>query len=329
MQPLRFILQALDPEYGHPAFETMFVVERPQELCVALGIGVEDDPDFERWYRLEPDEVAALTHHFGLAFDPEGRETFLYKWTGSRDVPYLIHTGYELVLMLEGRKQFARMHADFYPPDRHAGEDRFDRFVAHGLFHKEVELEKFDEPLRFKDGRVFEGFRTVYYTRKGEEWRIPAWKLVERASRKSGWNDTLERLEGMLFGYEDWQNDWWIEQFCNRQHRWGTSLVHLAVTSSELAAIENAGYRALPLPNRTLRILSSACEEHEDETRPLMEAFNAVALVRFRVKTRLFLELVNEKQERLHDLPAERVPDLNRLIIDAIEIVSRRKPAAR
>jgi hypothetical protein len=26
MQSRRFILQALDPEYGHPAFETMFVV---------------------------------------------------------------------------------------------------------------------------------------------------------------------------------------------------------------------------------------------------------------------------------------------------------------
>jgi hypothetical protein len=28
---------------------------------------------------------------------------------------------------------------------------------------------------------------------------------------KGGWNDTLERLEGMLYGYEDWQNDWWAD----------------------------------------------------------------------------------------------------------------------
>jgi hypothetical protein len=25
-----------------------------------------------------------------------------------------------------------------------------------------------------------------------------------------GWNETFERLEGMLYGYEDWQIDWWI-----------------------------------------------------------------------------------------------------------------------
>jgi hypothetical protein len=154
MQSRRFILQALDLEYGHPAFETMFVVERPEELRTVLGIDADRDPDFERWYSLEPDEVAAVTQHFGLAFDPEGRETSLYKWTDSREVPYLVHTGYELALMIEGRKQFARMGGDYYPPDRYEGEDRFDGCVAQGLLHKEVELEKFAEPLRRKDGRV-------------------------------------------------------------------------------------------------------------------------------------------------------------------------------
>jgi hypothetical protein len=52
--------------------------------------------------------------------------------------------------------------------------------------------------------------REVCYTRKGEEWRIQAWKLISAASRKSGWNESFERLEGMLFGYEDWQMEWWV-----------------------------------------------------------------------------------------------------------------------
>src|SRR5262245_58018688 len=143
MQSPHFILRARDPEYGHPAFETMFVVERPQELRAVLGIDAERDPDFERLYWLEPAEVAAVTRQFGVTFDAEGRETCLYKWTGSRDdVPYLIHTGFELVLMLEGRKQFARMGGEYYPPDRHWGEDCFDRQVAQGLLHREVELQE-------------------------------------------------------------------------------------------------------------------------------------------------------------------------------------------
>ena len=37
MQPRRFILQALDPEYGHPAFETILIVERPEEVRALLG----------------------------------------------------------------------------------------------------------------------------------------------------------------------------------------------------------------------------------------------------------------------------------------------------
>jgi hypothetical protein len=36
-------------------------------------------------------------------------------------------------------------------------------------------------------------------------------RRTSKASRKSGWNENFERLEGMMFGYEDWQNDWWIE----------------------------------------------------------------------------------------------------------------------
>jgi hypothetical protein len=325
MQPRRFILQALDPEYGHPAFETMLVVERPEELRALLGAAADDDPGLEMSYTLDPADIAAINRHFGLHFDPQGRKTSLYQWTRSREVPYLVHTNYELALMIEGRKQFARMGGDCYPPDRYEGEDRFDRCVAQGLLHKEVELEKFSEPLRLKDGRVFEGLRTVYYTCIGEEWRIPAWKLISKASRKSGWNEDFERLEGMLFGYEDWQNDWWIDDIRKRGLKWGTALLYLAVTESGLAGIEEAGYRALPRLTGSLKLVCSMWEESDDEeSRRLMEVPDAVALVRFRVKVRPFLDLVSEKQASVHELPPDRIKHLNRLIVGDIEIAMRR-----
>jgi len=174
-------------------------------------------------------------------------------------------------------------------------------------------------------------FRTAYYTRRGEEWRIPAWKLISKASGKSGWNDSFERLEGMLFGYEDWQNDWRIEELRKSKQQFGTLLIYLAVTEAELAAIAEAGYRALPPRTSSLKLVSSMSEEpDDDEPRRLMQADGAVALLRFRVKARPFLEdLVTEKQERLHDLPPDRVKDLNRLILDDIEVVVRRGTAAR
>ena len=183
-KPRRFILQAIHPEYGCPAFEAMFEVNRLEELRELLGSAAEEDPDLEYFYTLEPDEVTAINQRFNVGFDSQGRQACLYKWTWSRSVPYLIHTGYELLLMLEGRKQFARMGGE-YPPIQHHYEERFDRYVAQGLLCKEVEIEKFDKPIRSRNGRLLEGIRTAYYTRTGEEWRVPAWRLIEAASRKT------------------------------------------------------------------------------------------------------------------------------------------------
>jgi hypothetical protein len=47
-------------------------------------------------------------------------------------------------------------------------------------------------------------------------------------------------------------------------------------------------------------------------------------LVRFRVKARPFLEeLASDRHARIHELSAERVRDLNRIIVDSIEIALR------
>jgi len=109
MQPRPFILQAFDPEYGHPAFETMFVVERLEELRVLLGTAADEDPELAMVYTLDAGDLDAINRRFGLAFDPGGRVTRLAKWIRNREPPYLVHTGFELVLMIDGRKLFALM----------------------------------------------------------------------------------------------------------------------------------------------------------------------------------------------------------------------------
>jgi len=325
MQSRRFILQAFDPEYGHPAFETMFIVERPEELRTLLGAAADEDLNLVMVYPLDPADVAAINRHFGLSFDPEGRKTSLCNWTGSSEIPYLVHTGYELVLMLDGRKKFARMSTEY--PARHEGEDQFDRYVAQGVLHKEVEVDQFAEAVRLQDGRLLEGFRTAYYTLKGEEWRIPAWKLILKASSKSTWSEDFERLEGMLFGYEDWQSDWWIDDISQRRVLFGSLLVYVAVSASDLAEIEISGYRALPPPKSIAKLFVTASEEPDDEVQQLMIGTEAFALVKFRVKARSFRRLV-DKGGRVHELPPERIKDLNRCIIGDIEIVMSHDAAA-
>jgi hypothetical protein len=212
----RFFLEALDPDYGCSVLEAMFEVADLEDLRAALGSGANDDPEFRGYYPLDANGLANIAERFGVALDPGSREVRLCRWKALRAVPYLVHTNYELFLMINGTKQFAR-ELDLYPPYSHFQEEMFDRFVAEGLLHKEVFVTPFSAHLKLKDGRTYEGEREVCYSRKGQEWRIPAWRLVQSAFQKSHWNDDFERLEGMLFGYEDWQMDWWIAHIRERR----------------------------------------------------------------------------------------------------------------
>ena len=211
----RFILQALDPEHGSPVFEALFRVIDLDKLRALLGSCADNDPDLDGSYKLDASDLVELFKLFGVVFNPGEYETLLCPWHSLREAPYLVHTGYELPLMLEGRKPFSYF-VEEYPPHHHSGEEYFEAYASKGLIQRHVELEPFVAPMRGMGGQMFEGVRIVSYALKGEEWRIPAWKLIRTAAQKSGWNAQFERLEGMLLGYEDWQNDWWIAQFAKR-----------------------------------------------------------------------------------------------------------------
>jgi len=207
--PRRSFLQALDPDYGCAVLEAKFEVADLDGLRAILGLDADEDPELRCDYPLDPDDLIKITKQYGAEFDPGDRQVQLAPWHSLRTVPYLVHTNFELFLLINGTKQFAR-HLEVCPPHQHFQEDLFDRFVSEGLLHKEVFVMPFPAPLKLKDGRIYEGDREVCYTRKGQEWRIPAWRLIRAAFQKSRWNDDFERLLGMLFGYEEWQMDWWI-----------------------------------------------------------------------------------------------------------------------
>jgi len=104
-------------------------------------------------------------------------------------------------------------------------------------------------------------------------------------------------------------------------------LAYVAVNASDLAEIEMSGYRALPRPKSTTKLFVTASEEPDDEVQQLMVGTEAFALVKFRVKARSFRKLV-DKGGRVHELPPERIKDLNRCIIGDIEIAMGRDAAA-
>jgi hypothetical protein len=209
----QFILQAFDRDLWFPVLEVKFEESDLKALQDILGERAADDPELRGQYEPSPEDVIAINTRYLVEFSTKllglrDVSVMLFRMSAhaASNAPYLIHTNYELPLLLDGRKKLANMYYE-YPPINFPGEDRFDRWVAEGRLHKEVEFKPFKAPV---DG--VEGIRTAYYTPLGEEWRIEALKLVQRASAKSGiWNEHFERLEGMLYGYKDWEMDWWID----------------------------------------------------------------------------------------------------------------------
>lgn len=323
--PDDFILEAFDRDRWCPVLQSLFRVRDTAALRAVLGLDADVDPKLERHYLLDDHELTAVVTRFNVAFDAaqlhsKDLDICLFRRRWLSDAPYLVHTGYELPLLIDGRKKLARM-SDTYPPMTFEGEERFDRWVRQGLLHKEEVVEPFDRPVK---GWV--GHRLVYYTPKGEEWRIPASKLIWSEFGNAGhWNETLERLEGILYGYEDWQNDWWIKAHGERGGGYSGVSLCCGTTAAGLGWMESAGFRALPPADGPILDVTRYDPEAEAE----MQAFMAgkpsnVALVRFNVAGRNLPPILDLRQTGPWKVPGEHVPELNRHLMGPVVIVARR-----
>lgn len=79
----------------------------------------------------------------------------------------------------------------------------FDRQVNAGRFQRRV----VNEPVLLRpDWQA----RRIFYTLPGETWRIDA--MLELIGHYGEWTNGHERSFGTLLGYEDWQNDIWLER---------------------------------------------------------------------------------------------------------------------
>jgi hypothetical protein len=332
MSQFQFLIEAFDREQWWPVLQAMFLVDDPEALRAILAGMADDDPELEKAYFLDNEELAAIVATFNVSFDAtqldcKDPEITVFRWRSSDRTPYLTHTRYELPLLLDGRKKLARM-SNPYPPMTFEGEDRFEHWVAKGVIHREEVNEPFEKPIQSR-GQTYLGHRIVYYTPKGEEWRIPASRLIWDASRKSGgWNEYFERLEGMLFGYEDWQNDWWINEGITGGGFGGLKGC-CAVTAAGLAWIEAAGFRALPPIDRpTLTIMMYDRDNEADQYAAMLGDLDSVAVGRFNMLGRDFMNFWKSQRGGPWDLPAGRIAEFNRFLRGSVEIVARRDGAA-
>ena len=198
IQPPTFVLESIDPATGCIVADIAFSPASVNELGELAGL---DGFIPSAAYYLDASDAGRLLSRYSLTLDIDGFEVRLRPWHRMHSLPYKIHTGRELALMLRGHKPLAAF-GGVYPADPELDdipEAYFDPYVAAGRFVKRESLVADSPP-----------WRRVLYALPDEAWRIDALLLVHKVARVSGWNEGFERMEGTLLGYEDWQNDIFI-----------------------------------------------------------------------------------------------------------------------
>jgi hypothetical protein len=194
-------LRAIDPALASIVHEARIDTDR-ETLCTLLDMPVAElQPG--AYFELEPQEVRDLVQHFQLDFPAGDLPVELHPRHPNDDLPYPVHTGRELALMLAGKKPLA-VFVDWHP----SPED--EQIILARAFAPDVTSGRLVK-REIVTSRCIRGqpveVREVLYALPREAWRIEAYLLLWATAEKSGWNAGFERLQGSLLGYEDWQND--------------------------------------------------------------------------------------------------------------------------
>lgn len=118
------------------------------------------------------------------------------------ELPYQLHTGRELSMMLSGEKPLSYFSFFGAKPDYISDiEGEF----ADSVEHKNVL--RFDASIELP-GEVTASY--VIYTIPSDAWRADALILLKQVANRGHWSEGLERYEGFLLGYSDTENDAYI-----------------------------------------------------------------------------------------------------------------------
>ncbi|SOY63943.1 conserved hypothetical protein [Cupriavidus taiwanensis] len=177
-------------------------------LCRALEIETFESGAS---YELNRTDIETLNNDYGVSIHHAGR-VMLRMRSKVDEYPYLLHTNRELLLMHQGRKPlsvFAEDAPSTGSTSTLSSEAKFD--AQAGRFVKYEYAESVDGGLH----RV----RRIFYALPDEVWRIRAYILLLKTSKRSGWNEGFERMEGSLLGYSEQENDINIELRRKLSHR--------------------------------------------------------------------------------------------------------------
>ena len=199
----RFVIETIDKTTECITSQISFGVDDTDELCRLIGADVAQI-DSGAEYELQVHQADQLKARYKITFEPGSNALRLRRWHQLDDLPYRVHTGRELALMLDGSKPLA-CFSDQYPatPEiKESLERLFDPYVDQRRFVKR----------EYVSAALGRSTWIVMYALPNQEWRINAMILLLETAAKSGWNEGFERMQGSLLGYEDWQNDIFIEK---------------------------------------------------------------------------------------------------------------------
>lgn len=203
----RYVLEAIDSGTASINHDVSFKITDIAELCSVLDIPAQEFAA-NASYPLETSAVSKLKSHYGLKFDDAGFEVWLRPHNSNDDLPYKIHTGRELAMMLAGTKPLT-VFIDDYPKHHDLNvipEKEFEPHVGAGrLIKREMIVPPAPDAPVINGERI--GVRRVLYALPGHEWRIDAYLQLWETWKKTGWTAAPERQEGTLLGYEEWQNN--------------------------------------------------------------------------------------------------------------------------
>jgi len=132
----------------------------------------------------------------------------------------------------------------------------------------------------------------------------------------------------MLFGYEDWQNDWWINVGLSGGGIGGARLC-CAVTLAGLAWIEAAGYHALPpISKPTITVAAYDATAQAEIYAFMMEDPESEALVCFNIFGGIKVSLADAEGPPPWRVQGSRIPELNRHLRRPVMVVMRRDSLA-
>jgi hypothetical protein len=205
---MKLVLETVDELTGCVDKEIVLDVVSVDQLSSIIL----DDAQFVRpgWkYSLSMEQLDRLKADFSIDDLPDVNVAYLRAWMKIDELPYKVHTNRELILMLAGKKPLA-VFSEVVPEDIGLDlipEHYFAKYVDCGRFIKREVFLSFEERT----------IRSVFYALPEESWRIDAYLLLKKVVRRVGLSEGFERMEGTLLGYDDQQNDAYIENFFKRK----------------------------------------------------------------------------------------------------------------